>query len=146
MEFVFKTFDKLTQREVYEILKSRAQIFVVEQGMNCLDPDGDDINAIHIFLKEGDVVIAYLRAFPVLGDVTTFKIGRVLTLNHKKGYGKLLMNEAIKQLKSRCGCKKITLHSQKAAVGFYEKLGFSVNSDEFFEEGIPHLSMELTLQ
>lgn len=39
MEFFAKTFDELTTKELYEILKSRSQIFTIEQNIHCQDMD-----------------------------------------------------------------------------------------------------------
>ena len=57
-EFFAKTFDELTTTELYEILKSRAQIFMIEQKIYCLDMDDIDYKAMHFFLKENE---AYLH-------------------------------------------------------------------------------------
>lgn len=140
MEIKVKSFSELTAAEVYEILKARASVFVVELGMNCLDPDGTDYNALHIFLTEDNKILAYFRAF---FENNTVKIGRVLTINHGVGHGKELFKRAIPEIKRRFCFEKIVLDSQKTAVEFYEKLGFKAVSDEFLEEGIPHIKMEL---
>lgn len=142
MNFKIKSFSELSSSEIYEILRARARVFVVEQGMNCLDPDGDDYNALHLFLEEEGRVIAYLRALPVTDDLNAVKIGRVLTLTHGVGHGRLLLEYAFSQLKNKFNFNKIILHSQKSAIGFYEKLGFTACSEEFLEEGIVHISME----
>ena len=44
MEFFAKTFDELTTKELYEILKSRSQIFTIEQNIHCQDMDDIDYN------------------------------------------------------------------------------------------------------
>ena len=140
-----KKFFELSSEEVYEILRARAQIFIVEQGMNCLDPDGDDYNALHMFFKEDGRVTAYLRVVQDNGDESAVKIGRVLTLTHGIGLGRELIESAISELKKCFSAKKVILHSQKTAVGFYKKLGFIPTSEEFLEEGIVHISMELKI-
>ncbi|MBQ9914583.1 MAG: GNAT family N-acetyltransferase, partial [Clostridia bacterium] len=68
-----------------------------------------------------------------------------LTLAHGRGIGRQLMEESMAAIQKHFACTKISLHAQKQAVGFYEKLGFSVVSDEFLEEGVVHLSMEKAL-
>lgn len=145
MELKSKKFADLSSTEIYEILRARAQIFIVEQGMNCLDPDGDDYKALHIFLEENGRVAAYLRAFQDEQDKTAVKIGRVLTLSHGIGLGRKLIEKAIPELKKLFSAEKIVLHSQKTAIGFYEKLGFIPISDEFLEAGVWHISMELKI-
>ncbi len=141
MNFVVKTFDELTCCELYEILRVRSQIFIVEQKMNCQDLDGIDFNALHFYLCEGGKIFAYLRAFYV--DENTIRIGRVLTIKHGEGLGREIVNKTIEYIKQKMPFKIICLDSQKHAVGFYEKLGFKTVSDEFLEEGVLHVKMEL---
>ena len=143
MNWTIKTFDELTGREIYEILRSRAEVFVKEQKINCVDPDGVDYKSWHVFAMEGGRVCAYLRAFKEGED--TIKIGRVLTLIHGKGTGTQLMKYAISELKAKTGCKKIIMDAQSHAISFYQRLGFTITSEEYLEEGIPHVDMELTL-
>ena len=143
MNWTIKTFDELTGREIYEILRSRAEVFVKEQKINCVDPDGVDYKSWHVFAMEGDRVCAYLRAFKDGED--TIKIGRVLTLVHGKGTGTQLMKYAISELKAKTGCKKIVMDAQSHAISFYQRLGFTITSEEYLEEGIPHVDMKLSM-
>lgn len=143
MNFVSKRFSELTTVELYEILKSRTEIFLLEQRIICQDLDNKDYESLHCFFLDKDRVIAYLRAFCSEEGVVT--IGRVLTLEHKKGLGSELMKKSIDAIKEQFNCQKIAVHAQKQAVGFYEKMGFLKVSDEFLEEGIPHLTMEMIL-
>lgn len=140
MEFIAKKFSELTVWELYEILKSRSEIFMLEQNIICLDMDDRDKECLHCFFFDGNRVTAYLRAFKTGADEVT--VGRVLTLEHGNGLGKKLMIQSIEEIKKHFGCKKICLHSQKKAVGFYIKMGFEVVSDEYLEAGIIHLTME----
>ena len=57
MELKVKFFDELTTRELYEMVKARAEIFVVEQ--NCLyqDLDDKDYTSLHVFYEEAEKVI-----------------------------------------------------------------------------------------
>lgn len=143
MNVTVKTFDELTTTELYEILKARAEIFIMEQNINYQDMDDIDYRSLHCFIKEGDKVIAYLRAFYKSKDKSVVKIGRVLTLEHGKGVGRVLLEESIKAVKEKMHCNKIYIEAQKHAVGFYEKFGFVTTSGEFLEEGIVHVAMEL---
>ena len=140
-EWTAKTFDELTTRELYEILRVRAEVFVKEQGINCVDPDTVDYSSIHIFSMRDGGVCAYLRADSV--DVMTIKVGSILAVPHGMGIGTELMHYAVKKIKEMTGCSKIVMDAQKHAVPFYEKLGFKVTSDEYLEEGIWHVDMKL---
>lgn len=145
MTFYAKRFNDLTNQQVYEILKSRSQIFMLEQNIRCLDMDDVDYKSLHCFMQDGDRIAAYLRAYYKSADDGTVKIGRVLTLEHGKGTGTELMRKSIVAIKSAMNCKTILVDAQKQAVGFYEKCGFRIVSGEFLEEGIPHISMEMEI-
>ena len=140
-EWTAKTFDELTTRELYEILRVRAEVFVKEQGINWVDPDTVDYSSIHIFSMRDGRVCAYLRAYSV--DDMTIKVGRILAVPHCMGIGTELMHYAVKKIKEMTGCSKIVMDAQKHAVPFYEKLGFKVTSNEYLEEGIWHVDMKL---
>lgn len=143
MNFVAKEFEALTNREVYEILKARAKIFMFEQKIWYLDMDNVDYSACHLFLEENGEVAAYLRAFKgeTEGEI---HIGRVLSVEHNKGLGTSLMKHALEYFKKN-DVKSIVLNSQMPAVKFYKKLGFNTVGEEFIEAGIPHIKMEIKL-
>lgn len=143
MEFKIKKFSQLTAEEIYEILKVRAQIFVVEQKILYNDMDDTDYVSLHCFIKDNSKVIAYLRAFEEKDDKKALHIGRVLTLCHGTGFGRMLMEAFLENIRTGSEYKKLRLNSQKHAVGFYEKFGFKTVSDEFLIENIPHFTMEL---
>ncbi|MCR4624981.1 MAG: GNAT family N-acetyltransferase [Lachnospiraceae bacterium] len=157
MKWTVKTFDELTGREVYEILRARAEVFIKEQGIHCVDPDMVDYKSLHIFAMKkesatiehngitantstvGESICAYLRAYPV--DDETMKVGRILAVPHGTGIGTELMKYAIRVIVEKTGCRKIVMDAQKHAVAFYERFGFSITSDEYLEEGVVHVDM-----
>ncbi|MBE7032456.1 MAG: GNAT family N-acetyltransferase [Ruminococcaceae bacterium] len=143
--FKSKTFDNLTTTELYEIIKSRTEVFLLEQSIVCQDLDDMDYKSLHCFIEENGRVIAYLRAFMEDSETGTVKVGRVLTLDHGKGIGRELMKKSLEEIKKTFNCSKIHINSQKHAVGFYEKFGLKTCSDEFLEEGVVHISMEYTI-
>lgn len=139
MKWNAKFFSELSTRELYEIVRARTEIFLMEQRIICRDFDGVDYDALHCFLEQDGSIQAYLRAYPVgKGQV---KIGRVLSITHGKGLGGELMQRAIPEICRRMPCRELVLHSQQYAQGFYERLGFSVCSDPFMEENILHVEM-----
>jgi ElaA protein len=143
MEMKSKFFSELSTNELYEILKIRAEIFVVEQNCVYQDMDDKDYDSLHIFFEDGGRVVAYLRAFAK--DEDTVQMGRVLTLEHGKGLGGKLLKEGIEQIRKKQNPKKIYIEAQCYAIGFYEREGFVVCSDEFLEDGLPHVQMILNL-
>ena len=138
MKLKIKFFDELTTRELYEIVRARTEIFLMEQKIICQDFDGVDYDSLHCFLEENGKVLAYLRAYRTEEGI---KLGRVLSITHGIGLGARLMREAMPEIRKRFGCPRLVLHAQKHAQGFYEKLGFAVTSPDFLEEGIPHVAM-----
>ena len=78
----------------------------MEQNIVCRDADGVDYDSLHCFIEEGERVIAYLRAYRSDGEV---KIGRVLTLSHGVGHGRLLMEKSIAVLLLKSLKKKIQI-------------------------------------
>ena len=143
MDFFAKNFDELNTKELYEILKARAGIFLMEQNIHYQDMDGIDYRSLHCFLADNGKICAYLRAFYEDESCGVVKIGRVLTLQHGNGTGKELMSNSIQAIQQRMNCKEICMDAQKHAVGFYKKFGFKEVSDDFLEEGIVHVKMEL---
>ena len=143
METIIKKYNELTIDELYEILKLRSIVFVVEQ--NCVYQDIDDIDkrAYHVFMKEKDKpeIRVYLRVFEK--DKDTAQIGRVVTDENyrRKGYASKLMLKGIEISKNEMKKSKIYLEGQVYAAKLYENLGFKIISDEFLEDGIPHYKM-----
>lgn len=143
MTFISKYFKDLSGREVYDILKARMKVFLLEQNIVCLDTDDIDKDSLHCFLEEDGEIIAYLRAF--YENESTVSIGRVLTVTHGVGHGRRLMEESIAAIKEMLPSKTLTLHSQTHAAPFYEKFGFKAFGEEFLEEGVPHIMMKKEL-
>ena len=145
MELTSKKFNELNTKELYEILKSRAEIFIIEQNIHYLDIDDIDYDSLHCFFMEDNRIVAYLRAFYQNDDKNIVKFGRVLTLKHGMGIGSDLIIQSLQVIKEKLKCKKVIVDAQKHAVGFYEKFGFVSISDDFLEEGVVHVAMELEL-
>lgn len=145
MNMVVKSFEELTKRELYEILRVRSEVFVVEQKCVYQDLDGLDYNSIHVFFEEGGKVQACLRVFMREEQEKLVQIGRVLTYKRGVGLGLELLLKGIEVAKIYFQAKKLYLEAQVYAIGFYEKAGFKVVSEEFLEDGIPHVCMELEI-
>ena len=59
-----KTFKELTTDELYELLRVRSEVFVVEQNCVYQDMDGDDQKSIHLWLTVADMIVALARVCP----------------------------------------------------------------------------------
>lgn len=141
MELVVKTFDELNIRELYELLRVRAAVFVVEQDCVYQDLDGIDERSVHAFLRDEGGIQAYLRVFEK--DEHTAQMGRMLTVQRGCGLGGQLLKEGIRIAREVLKKDALYIEAQCYATGFYEREGFKVTSEEFLEDGIPHVQMEL---
>ncbi len=139
-----KTFRELTIDELYELLRVRSEVFVVEQNCVYQDLDGDDQKAIHLWLSEADAVVAMARVCPAGTHMQEISIGRVITTVRGKGYGKQIMLHAIDAAIEHFGARLIGIEAQQYARGFYERVGFKQSSQPFMLDGIPHIRMTWT--
>ena len=190
MKFERKEFHDLTAEELYEILKSRIEIFVIEQ--ECIFQDCDDRDyGYHVFCRdEAGRVAAYMRIYEIeeepdvilldgkaiwsgnlteeqikagtkmpdyhdaapasradagssAENVRTVQMGRVLTLEHGKGLGKILLEEGIRTAWEQMHADRIFIEAEDYVEGYYAKAGFTRTSDVFLKDDIPHIHMEL---
>jgi len=138
-----KTFDELTTNELYAILRLRAAVFVVEQNCVYQDLDDKDQTSLHLFLTEGEEIIAYARVIPAGVSFPEVAIGRVISTRRRQGLGTRIVREAITVARERFHAPSIVLEAQVYARSLYEKLGFCQTSEVFLEDGIPHIQMKL---
>ncbi|PLV60104.1 GNAT family N-acetyltransferase [Thermotoga sp. KOL6] len=131
-----------SNRDLFEeALKIRRKVFIEEQGVSEEDEmDGKDSEALHVLLETSGKFVGVARVRKI--DRDTFKIERVAILKEErnKGYGRHLMKEIEKEIVTR-GAKRIVLNAQVRVKGFYEKLGYTVVGDIFYEANIPHVKM-----
>ncbi len=138
-----KAFHELTTDELYELLRIRSEVFVVEQDCVYQDLDGDDQASVHLWLTEGGKVVALCRVCPAGTHMAEVSIGRVITTERGKGYGRRMMLEGIAAAHECFGAKRIDIEAQEYARGFYEQVGFRQSSEPFILDGIPHIRMTL---
>lgn len=143
MEFVKKTFQELSTSELYEILRVRAEVFVVEQTCVYQDLDGKDQESLHLFYEEDGKILAYLRIFMKSEEEKLAQIGRVLTIVRGTGLGGKLLRDGLHAAKEDLAAREVYIEAQCYAVGYYEKAGFRITSEEFLEDGIPHVEMRV---
>ena len=140
-----KRFEDLTNREVYEILKARMDVFMIGQGIHVLDMDDVDYEALHLFETDADGrVTAYLRLFPEENDPKALHFGRVLAIPQRSGKGRALI-AAMEDYARKTGKARLTCSAQLGSAGFYEKCGFVRTTEVYEEAGIPHVGMRKEL-
>ena len=145
MELVVKHFSELSAEELFEIYKLRVSVFVVEQECPYQEVDDADKSAYHVWLRDEDGIEAYARVLPAGVAFPTAAIGRVIAVKRRCGLGTKIVAAAIDTAKDRLGADKITIEAQVYARTLYEKAGFRQTSEEFLEDGIPHIQMQLEL-
>ena len=136
-----KTFRELTVDELYELLRVRSEVFVVEQDCVYQDLDGDDLSSLHLWLTVDDKVLALARVCPAGTHMKEISIGRVITTERGKGYGKQIMLHAIDAAIEHFDATRIDIEAQEYARGFYEHVGFLQSSEPFMLDNIPHIKM-----
>ena len=139
-----KRFNELTTDELYELLRIRSEVFVVEQNCVYQDMDGDDQKSVHLWLTVVEKVVALARVCPAGTHMKDISIGRVITTERGKGYGKQIMLHAIDAAIAYFDATRIDIEAQEYARGFYEAVGFKQSSNTFMLDGIPHIKMTWT--
>ena len=143
MQTYRKRFSELDTNELYEILKLRFDVFVLEQACLYQEIDNLDQDAIHVYIKDGDEIVAYLRVLDRGVESEDIAIGRVIAKKRRQGLGTLVLKEGIKAAKDFFNADAIYIEAQSYAKEFYQNLGFEQISDEFLLDGIAHIKMRL---
>ncbi|MDO4467730.1 MAG: GNAT family N-acetyltransferase [Bacillota bacterium] len=141
MQTICKRFEELTTRELYEILKTRVDVFVVEQTCPYPEIDEYDLTSWHFYIVEDNKIASYCRIIPPGIRFQEASIGRVLATKRREGYASLLLKEAIQKINKDYKNCNIKIEAQTYAKSLYEKLGFVQCSEEFLEDDIPHIQM-----
>jgi len=145
MELVIKRYEELTRDELYDLLHLRERVFVVVQQCPYQEVDGRDKYCWHLYLKDEEGIEAYLRVIEKGVAFDEVAIGRVLSLKRHQGLATQLLREALKVAKEQLHAPCVVLEAQCYCRSLYEKLGFEQISEEFLDEGIPHIKMRLEL-
>ena len=144
-----KKFDELTARELYDVLKLRQDVFVIEQTCIYPDMDGCDFVCHHALMRNrAGELIGYLRILPPGQTFDTAAIGRVLVREDARGGGsaRQLMTAALRFIRETLMQRQVKLSAQQYLIDFYESLGFVIISEGYVEDGIPHIDMMLEFE
>lgn len=145
MKWFIKEFNELSLNELYNILKARVDIFVVEQACAYPEIDNYDQQSLHLFLKDGEKIVAYVRILPANSKYPEVSIGRVIvTKNYRgQGYAADIMKKAIDYIYTEWQEEVIKIQAQHYLNTFYSSLGFEQITDIYLEDNIPHIDMLL---
>lgn len=146
VEWTLKPFERLTSDELYQLLRLRSRVFVMEQQCLYLDEDNKDQQAFHLMGMQGGLLAACSRLFKPGDYFEEAAIGRIVSAPEVRGQGigKMLMKESIEIAHRLYGSVPIRIAAQYYLKAFYESFGFQQVSDIFPEDGIDHIEMLLT--
>ena len=138
-----KRWDDLTPMDVYEILRLRSEVFVVEQQCVYQDLDGKDQKSSHVLFWENQNLVAYCRILPPGISYKEISIGRVVVSPNcrNQGIGSKLTQYTIQKINEMYGDEPIRISAQSHLEKFYSQFGFQSTRKEYLEDGIPHSEM-----
>ena len=140
-------FDQLSARELYLILRARSAVFVVEQSHVCLDADGRDESALHVFAVEDIArpmpILAYARLQPGDAEDPEITIDKVLTSPLRRGDGtaELLLERILDAIAERWPGHAARVSAPLNLRGFYEQFGFRKTEGPYLEHGVPFIGL-----
>ena len=146
ISWVLQPFDGLTTHQLFDVLKLRVDVFVVEQ--ECAYPELDEKDrhpeTRHLMGFSGQALVAYARLIPPGLSYESASIGRVVTAAkyRRNGAGRALVKEAIRLCVTHWPHNNIEIGAQEYLLDFYQSFGFEANSPVYLEDGIPHLDMK----
>lgn len=142
-DFKLVHFSDLRLEELYEILRLRSEIFVVEQNCVFLEPDNKDQKSWHLMIRQEGKLAAYSRLLPAGLSFEEMSIGRVVTAGFARGsgLGRILMQRSVEACFELFGEGPIRIGAQYHLRKFYESIGFEVTGEIYDEDGIDHAEM-----
>ena len=145
MSWKLKKFDELTNIELYNLLKDRTLVFVVEQNCPYLEVDGKDPFSYHLFKEDNGEIIAYLRIVPAGVTYPEASLGRVFVKKEYRGQGIAgdLLKNGIDFIQNELKETEIKIQAQDHLRKFYGSFGFQPISETYLEDNIPHVDMIL---
>jgi len=139
----YKGFDELAPRELYDIFHLRVMVFMVEQDCLYNEVDGKDLKCSHLWCETDGKILAYCRIVPPGVSYTEPSIGRVVShpeFRHLK-LGYQLMRHSLEIIENHYETQSARISAQSYLKNFYEKFGFRQVSEEYLEDGLPHMEM-----
>jgi ElaA protein len=141
----WQRFAKFSPPALYEMLRFRQQIFVVEQRSPYPDLDGHDAAAWHLTARAPGSLVGYLRLLPPSDSAAAARIGRVAVVQvlRGRGLGRRLMGEALTFCRRVYPARRVTLDAQLHSARFYETFGFCPEGVPYDDFGVAHIAMAL---
>lgn len=143
MEWKFyPSFNSIPGTQIYEILKLRQDVFILEQKCFYEDIDYTDLEAEHLLVSGKDELCGYLRIVPPGIKYREISIGRIAVKKSFRGQnlGRMLVNRALNEIQTRKS-QPVRIEAQAHLISFYSDLGFSTDGAVYDLDGIPHVEM-----
>lgn len=144
VSFYLKKREELSSSELHDIFALRSEVFVVEQKCIYQDIDGKDIDALHVYGKNKNEIVAYARILQTGVSYSDYiSIGRLLVKkkDRGKGLGHELLSYCIHSIERKNLKSSIKISAQAHLENFYNRHGFKKNGEGYLEDGIPHIAM-----
>ncbi|CCQ11645.1 ElaA protein [Pseudoalteromonas luteoviolacea B = ATCC 29581] len=147
-QITLKRFNELSVDELYDFLKLRVDVFVVEQS--CPYPELDNIDkaltTVHFLVRHAGEIVAYGRCYEKTDNILA--LGRIVVSKGARGNGsaKTLLRAMLAYCGNHSYCNVVFLSAQVYLKAFYRAFGFEEIGEEYLEDGIPHQDMQLNLQ
>lgn len=143
IQWEVKRFDDLSAAILYQLLRLRSEVFVVEQNCVFLDMDNKDQKCYHLLGWMDGQLVASTRLVPAGLSYDEMSIGRVVSSPavRNKGLGRPLMEASISACYELWGKASIRIGAQQYLSKFYRSLGFEIAGEMYLEDGIPHVEM-----
>ena len=129
---------------LYDVLRLRSEVFVVEQNCAFQDIDRQDLDAHHLLgYNEGGELVAYARLFAAGKSHAEASIGRVIVAQpfRQYGLGRELMRQALAHSDALFGPQPNKIGAQQHLEQFYNSFGYAQCGPMYLEDGIPHIPM-----
>ena len=137
-------FDSFPPLILYDVLRLRSEVFVVEQNCAFQDIDRQDLDAHHLLgYSEAGELVAYARLFAAGKCYAEASIGRVIVAQPFRRYslGRELMRQALAFSDALFGPQANKIGAQQHLERFYNEFGYEQAGPMYVEDGIPHIPM-----
>jgi ElaA protein len=136
LKWAVRPFDRLSLRELHDLLRLRVDVFVAEQRCAYPEIDGKDLESTHLLGYEPSGLAAYARWYP---DGRTAVVGRIVVRRDVRGRG--IGRELVERIFEAVGDRTIRISAQQRLEGYYQRLGFETSSDPYDDCGVQHVEM-----
>ena len=148
MNWTCLAFSQLSTEQLYELLKLRVDVFVVEQACPYPELDNKDCveGAYHFLGYQHGKMVAYTRLLSPRISYNNVSLGRVVIEKSSRGtgLGQKLISTALDHCQKLWPNQHIDIGAQEYLLEFYRGYGFKAISEVYLEDDIPHIDMRLS--